>query len=86
MQRNVRVVWSDETALADAVVPLAAEGGRYGCRGVNALLRAEGWQCNHKHAERGRPGSDGPKFVAKVVCCWLGRVGVTTLSMGRGSP
>jgi putative transposase len=51
-QRTVRVVRSDETALTEAVVSLAAEYGRYGYRRITALLRAKGWRVNAKRVER----------------------------------
>jgi transposase InsO family protein len=42
----------DEEALRSDVVKLASRYGRYGYRRVTALLRAEGWQVNHKRVER----------------------------------
>ena len=43
-----------------------------------------------RFVERGPPGhirsDNGPEFVAKVVRGWLGRVGMTTLFIGPGSP
>ncbi len=42
----------DEAALIQAVVDLAKQYGRYGYRRITALLRADGWQCNHKRVER----------------------------------
>ena len=38
----------DEAALILAAVDLAKQHGRYGYRRITALLRADGWQCNHK--------------------------------------
>jgi transposase InsO family protein len=46
------VVPADEAALPGSVVSLAGEYGRYGYRRITALLRAEGWRCNHKRVER----------------------------------
>ena len=51
-QRKARVVRSDEAALTEATVALAAEYGRYGYRRITALLRAEGWRVNAKRVER----------------------------------
>ena len=42
----------DEETLRSDVVKLAGRYGRYGYRRVTALLRAEGWQVNHKRVER----------------------------------
>ena len=42
----------DEAALIQAVVDLAKQYGRYGYRRITALLRADGWRCNHKRVER----------------------------------
>ena len=41
-----------ESALTDRIIELALQYGRYGYRRITALLRAEGWQVNHKHVER----------------------------------
>jgi len=41
-QRKVWSMRTDEAALTEAVVSLAAEYGRYGYRRITALLRAEG--------------------------------------------
>ena len=42
----------DEAALTAAIIALARQFGRYGYRRITALLRAEGWQTNHKRVER----------------------------------
>jgi putative transposase len=42
----------DEAALTAAIIDLARQFGRYGYRRITALLRAEGWQTNHKRVER----------------------------------
>ena len=42
----------DEAALIQAVVHLAKRYGRYGYRRITALLRADGWRCNHERVER----------------------------------
>jgi len=41
-----------ESALTEKIIELALQYGRYGYRRVTALLRAEGWQVNHKRVER----------------------------------
>ncbi len=51
-QRKARRAADDEAALTQAVVDLARQYGRYGYRRITALLRAEGWTCNHKRVER----------------------------------
>jgi len=51
-QRRRSRVRGDEEALRGDVVKLAGRYGRYGYRRVTALLRAEGWQVNHKRVER----------------------------------
>jgi len=42
----------DEEGLRLALIRLAKQYGRYGYRKIAALLRAEGWQVNHKKVER----------------------------------
>ena len=51
-QRKRRRTADDEAALTQAIVRLAKQYGRYGYRRITALLRAEGWACNHKRVER----------------------------------
>jgi len=41
-----------ESALTERIIELALQYGRYGYRRITALLRAEGWQVNHKRVER----------------------------------
>lgn len=52
----------DEAALRESIISLARQArqyGRYGYRRVTALLRAQGWPCNHKRVGRVRgPASD----------------------------
>lgn len=43
---------ADEAALRPDIIRLASQYGRYGYRRITALLRAEGWQVNHKRVER----------------------------------
>jgi transposase InsO family protein len=42
----------DEAALTTDITELARQDGRYGYRRITALLRAQGWSCNHKRVER----------------------------------
>ena len=42
----------DEVALRTDIVELAKQYGRYGYRRITALLRTQGWVCNHKRVER----------------------------------
>jgi len=51
-QRQVPVSPDDEAALTAAIIGPARRYGRYGYRRITALLRAEGWCCNHKRVER----------------------------------
>ncbi len=51
-QRKVPGAADDEAALTEAIIELARQYGRYGYRRITALLRSEGWQCNHKRVER----------------------------------
>ena len=52
MQRQAPRVADDEAALRESIVDLARQSGRHGYRRITALLRAEGWRCNHKRVER----------------------------------
>ncbi|MBP0447581.1 helix-turn-helix domain-containing protein [Roseomonas sp. SSH11] len=47
VQRKVPRVADDEAALTENIISLARRYGRYGYRQITALLRAEGWSCNH---------------------------------------
>lgn len=51
-QRKVLRGRNDEAALRADIVELAKQYGRYGYRRITALLRAQGWTCNHKRVER----------------------------------
>jgi transposase InsO family protein len=64
----------DEAVLVERTVALAAEYGRYGCRRVAALLRAEGFAVNHKRVERlwRREGLKAPQRQPKRGRLWLG--------------
>lgn len=52
VQRRAPRTADDEAALRESIVDLARQYGRYGYRRITALLRAEGWSCNHKRVER----------------------------------
>jgi putative transposase len=54
-QRRAPAVPDDEPRLAERMVELATQYGRYGYRRITALLRAEGFKVNHKRVERLRP-------------------------------
>jgi hypothetical protein len=51
-QRKAPRTGEDEAALTRDIIALARQYGRYGYRRITALLRAEGWCCNHKRVER----------------------------------
>jgi transposase InsO family protein len=52
MQRYKKLPNCDEATLTKDIVRLASQYGRYGYRRIAALLKAEGWQVNHKRVER----------------------------------
>src|SRR5690606_10403639 len=54
----------DEAPLTKDITRLASQYGRYGYRRITALLKAEGWQVNHKRVER-IWRSEGLKVPAK---------------------
>ena len=51
-QRRERAIADEQARLRARIIELATQYGRYGYRRVTALLRAEGWQVNHKRVER----------------------------------
>jgi transposase InsO family protein len=51
-QRYVPTLPADEDGLTRAIVALASEYGRYGCRRVTALLQADGWQVGKDRVQR----------------------------------
>ena len=51
-QRYVPKKQDDEEKLRKDIIRLAGKYGRYGYRRITALLRAEGWNVNHKRVER----------------------------------
>lgn len=52
VQRQALRTPDDEAALRESIIGLARRYGRYGYRRITALLRVEGWRCNHKRVER----------------------------------
>ena len=60
-------------ALTAAIIDWARQHGRYGYRRITALLRAEGWRCNHKRVERiwRREGLKVPARQPKRGRLWL---------------
>ena len=84
-QRKMAEAADDEAALTAAIIDWARQYGRYGYRRVTALLRAEGWACNHKRVERiwrreglrvpalqPKPGNPGPATQARAVVVTAG--------------
>ena len=51
-QRRAPETADDEAALRADITDLAQRYGRYGYRRITALLKAQGWRCNHKRVER----------------------------------
>lgn len=72
-QRRRLITPDDEAALTADIIRLASVYGRYGYRRVTALLRAEGWQVNHKRVERiwRREGLKVPSKQPKRGRLWL---------------
>lgn len=72
-QRKVLRAADDEAALTKSIVDLARQYGRYGYRRITALLRVEGWRCNHKRVERiwRREGLKVPARQPKRGRLWL---------------
>ncbi len=72
-QRRQMMPLGDEEALRGDVIKLAGRYGRYGYRRVTALLRAEGWQVNHKRVERiwRQEGLKVPKKQPKRGRLWM---------------
>ena len=72
-QRRVLITRNDEDVLTRAIVDLASEYGRYGYRRITALLRAQGWNVNHKRVERiwRREGLKVPTKQPKRARLWL---------------
>lgn len=72
-QRHQPRLKHDEQRLAECVVALAQEYGRYGYRQITALLRNQGWLVNHKRVERiwRREGLKVPAKQPKRRRLWL---------------
>ena len=72
-QRKAPEMADDEAALTAAIIDWARQYGRYGYRRITALLRAEGWRCNHKRVERiwRREGLKVPRRQPKRGRLWL---------------
>ena len=70
---SLRRLRRQEAALTAAIIDWAKQYGRYGYRRVMALLRAEGWACNHKRVERiwRREGLRVPARQPKRGRLWL---------------
>jgi transposase InsO family protein len=73
VQRRAPRVADDEAALTESIIDSARQYGRYGYRRITALLRAEGWFCNHKRVERiwRREGLKVPPRQPKRGRLWL---------------
>jgi transposase InsO family protein len=72
-QRKSPTMADDEAALTMAIIDWARQYGRYGYRRITALLRTEGWVCNHKRVERiwRREGLKVPARQPKRGRLWL---------------
>ncbi|MBI0539042.1 transposase [Roseomonas sp. KE2513] len=84
-QRKVPCAPDDEGALTASIIDLAKLHGRYGYRRITALLRAEGWRCNHKRVERIwlRKGPKVPARQSKRGWLWLNDVSCVRLRPER---
>jgi transposase InsO family protein len=71
--------------LRERIIFLAREYGRYGYRRITAMLRAEGWQVNHKRVERiwRQEGLKVPKKQPKRGRLWLNDGSVVRLRPER---
>jgi len=73
-QRQNPIPSSDEKHLTEEIIALATKYGRYGYRGIMALLNDQkGWRVNHKRVERiwRREGLKVPKKQPKRSRLWL---------------
>jgi transposase InsO family protein len=73
VQRRTSRTADDEAALTADITELARQYGRYGYRRITALLRGQGWGCNHKRVERiwRREGLKVPARQPKRGRLWL---------------
>jgi putative transposase len=72
-QRRAYRCGAEEERLTADIVSLATRFGRYGYRRITAMLRAKGWQVNHKRVERiwRKEGLKVPKKQPKRSRLWL---------------
>ncbi len=72
-QRKIPQQPEDEAALTADIIALATQYGRYGYRGITALLREAGWLVNKKRVERiwRREGLKVPQRQTKKGRLWL---------------
>ncbi len=72
-QRRTPHITDEEARLAERIIELASQYGRYGYRRVTAMLRQEGWTVNHKRVDRiwRREGLKVPKKQPKRRRLWL---------------
>ena len=72
-QRKKPKISLAEEVLVDRMTELACSYGRYGYRRITALLRAEGWEVNHKRVERlwRQEGLKVPQKQPKRKRLWL---------------
>jgi transposase InsO family protein len=73
VQRRAPTPSDNEAALTADITELARQYGRYGYRRITALLRSQGWFCNHKRVERiwRREGLKVPARQPKRGRLWL---------------
>lgn len=72
-QRLNPYVSDDEPRLVSRIIELAEQYGRYGYRIITGLLKAEGWNVNHKRVERlwRREGLKIPRKQPKRARLWF---------------
>ena len=72
-QRYLPHIGTEEEKLADRIIELASQYGRYGYRRITALLQEESWQVNHKKVERiwRKEGLKVPQKQPKRGRLWL---------------
>jgi transposase InsO family protein len=87
-QRKAPKTADDEAALTADITKLALQYGRYGYRRITALLRAQGWRCNHKRVERiwRREGLKVPARQPKRGRLWLNDGLLHAAAAGAGKP
>ena len=72
-QRHRSEIKDEEVRLAERIIELATQYGRYGYRRITAMLWPEGWRVNHKRVERiwRQEGLKIPKRQPKRGRLWL---------------